>query len=104
MCESQSGMSVATKIRASAWCMMPLLALASATAASDIRLVEAVKNRDTGTVRTLLSQRVDVNTAQSDGATALVWAVHRDDMEMVDLLIHAGARVNAADDLGATPL
>ena len=29
---------------------------------------------------------------------------YRDDLESADLLMHAGAKVNAANDLGATPL
>jgi len=58
-------------------------------------------------VRALLEPRspaVDVNAASGDGATALHWAAHRDDVAIADLLIRAGARANAANDLGATPL
>ena len=39
-----------------------------------------------------------------DGTTAPHWASYRDDVESADLLIRAGARVNAATDLGVTPL
>jgi ankyrin repeat protein len=39
-----------------------------------------------------------------DGATALHWAVYRDDLEAADLLIRAGANVKAANREGATPL
>ncbi len=42
--------------------------------------------------------------AQGDGATALHWAAHRDDLAIADLLIRSGARANVANDLGATPL
>src|SRR5262249_14697787 len=42
--------------------------------------------------------------AEADGTTALHWASYRDDVESADLLIRAGANVNAANDLGATPL
>src|SRR5262245_62827342 len=55
----------------------------SARAAVDLRLIEAVKNRDTAQVRALLEQRpstIDVNATQGDGATALHWAAHRDDL------------------------
>ena len=51
-----------------------------------------------------LKQGVDVNAARADGATALLWAAHWDDLETVDLLLDAGAKVNAADDHGVTPL
>lgn len=71
---------------------------------SDLRLVDAAKNRDRAAVRALLKQRVDVNAPQPDGATALHWAAHWDDLELTDLLIGAGAHVNTANELGVTPL
>jgi ankyrin repeat protein len=83
-----------------------LLGLATVTlgAAGDVRLVEAVKANNTEAVRALLKQKVDVDASLGDGSTALHWAVHRDDMATVDLLLGAGARANVANDLGATPL
>src|SRR5439155_8878866 len=78
-----------------------------AAAPLDLRLIEAVKNADVDAVRTLLKERppkIDVNAAPGDGATALHWAAHRDDLTIADLLIRAGAHPNAANDLGATPL
>src|SRR5258708_22268987 len=84
--------------------MLFLLSLASLAAAGDLRLVEAVKNKDTDTVRSLLANHVDVNTLQGDGSTALSWAAHWDDLKVADLLIRAGADVNAADQSGVTPL
>jgi ankyrin repeat protein len=47
---------------------------------------------------------VNVNEPEADGATALHWAAYRDDVQSADVLLKAGARVNAANDLGATPL
>jgi len=76
----------------------------AAAASPDLRLIDAVKRADRDEVRTLLKQRVDVNAPQGDGATALHWAVHNDDLATLDLLLQAGARPNAADDTGATPL
>jgi len=76
-------------------------------AATDLPLIQAVKNRDVESVRELLKQRparIDVNAAQGDGATALHWAAHRDDLAIADLLIRSGARANVANDLGTTPL
>lgn len=82
-----------------------LLSVASLTAATgDLRLVEAVKKQDRAAVRTLLQQRVDVNTPQPDGTTALHWAAYGDDLETADRLIRAGAHVNATNELGVTPL
>src|SRR5262249_21745147 len=76
-------------------------------APADSRLIDAVKKRDVESVRALLKPRppaIDVNGATGDGATALHWAVHRDDLTIADLLLRAGARADAANDVGATPL
>lgn len=67
-------------------------------------LVDAAKNADWGLVRALLDEKIEVNTAEGDGTTALHWASYHDDVESAELLIRAGAKVNAATDLGATPL
>jgi ankyrin repeat protein len=75
-----------------------------AAAATDLPLIQAVKNRDVASVRALLTQRIDVNAAQGDGATALHWAAHRDHLAIADLLIRSGARANVANDVGVTPL
>ena len=56
-----------------------LLCSVSLTAEVDRRLVDAVRKQDKDAVRALLGQHVDVNATQSDGATALHWAVHWDD-------------------------
>jgi len=85
--------------------IVPLLgALGFAAPAEDLRLVDAVKNRDRTAVRSLMEQHVNVNAAQPDGTTALAWAANRDDLEAAGLLIRAGAKVNAANDYGVTPL
>jgi uncharacterized protein len=67
-------------------------------------VVEAVKNADRAALRALLSTKVDVNAAQADGATALLWASYLDDGESAGLLLRAGANPNRANDLGVTPL
>ncbi len=88
-------------------CSMVLLLSITGFAAADrvdLRLVEAVQKRDKAAVRSLLTQHPDVNARQSDGATALHWAAHWDDLETADLLIRAGAKAGAANDYGVTPL
>src|SRR3954462_7580409 len=85
-----------------------LLFLISAGAASgaDSRapLADAVERMDGPAIRALLQQRVDVNAAQVDGMTALHWATYHDDLAVTELLIGAGANVNATNRYGVTPL
>jgi ankyrin repeat protein len=81
-----------------------LIAYSLGASASDLRLPEAAQRRDKEAVRSLLQRKVDVNSRQPDGATALAWAAHWDDVEIADLLIRAGANANAANDYGVTPL
>src|ERR1700690_566491 len=78
--------------------------VAVATASPDLRLVEAVKNKDAKTARALLLQHVDANAHEADGATALMWAAHWDDLDTATLLIRAGANTNGAKDHGVTSL
>jgi ankyrin repeat protein len=59
-------------------------------------------NRDA--VLAAVTRKADVNAPQVDGTTALHWAVQRDDVEMADLLIAAGARVAARTREGVMPL
>ena len=73
-------------------------------ASDDLRLVEAVQRQDAGAARTLLEEGIDVNIARADGATALAWAAHWNDLDTADLLLAAAADPDAANDLGVTPL
>ena len=52
----------------------------------------------------LIDQRADVNQRASDGTTALHWAAHNGDADLVKRLIKAGANVRVANDYGATPM
>ncbi len=72
--------------------------------AQDTRLVEAVKSQDRVAVDALLSEQVDANVAQPDGATALHWASYHDDLGLVELLLDGGAKIDAVNDYGITPL
>jgi ankyrin repeat protein len=68
------------------------------------RLVNAVKQQDHSAVAAILQQGSDVNAPVADGATALHWAAHRDNLDIASLLVGAGANPNAVTDQGVTAL
>jgi ankyrin repeat protein len=74
-------------------------------AAPDTRLADAAMNGDRASVRSLLAEKAPVSVAQGDGMTALHWAAFRDDLDLVKMLLAAGADVKASTRDGAlTPL
>ena len=78
------------------------LAEASVAAAP---VADAAMRGDVEAVRSLLRSGVDVNEAQGDGMTALHWAARRGDADLAEILIYAGARLDAGTRLGSyTPL
>jgi ankyrin repeat protein len=81
-----------------------LSAAASDTAGKVAPLANAVQHRDQQAVLSLLKEKVDVNAAQGDGATALHWAAYLEDVETTALLIRAGAKVSTPNNYGVTPL
>ena len=81
-----------------------LVVSGSAAAAGKSDVADAAMKGDTAALRALVQQKADVNAPQVDGATALHWAVYRDDRDAADLLIKAGAKIDAANREGVTPL
>ena len=57
--------------------------------AADAPVADAAMHGDGDTVRALLADGGDVNTAQGDGMTALHWAAFRDDVVLAAALIEA---------------
>ena len=86
------------------WILVALLSVGSLSAAApEVPLIEAAKRADLQSLRALLPTS-DVNATEPDGTTALHWAVHGDDREAVDVLIRAGANVNAVNRYGVAPI
>src|SRR5258705_6288029 len=83
-----------------------LVALVSASAAAAVKsqVADAAMKGDKAALRSLVAQKADVNAPQVDGATALHWAVYRDDGEAADLVIKAGATIDVKNRVGVTPL
>ena len=67
-------------------------------------LVDAVKRGDHAAVKSLLRGKTIVNEAEADGTTALHFAVQANDVELVRLLIGAGADVKASNRYGLRPI
>jgi ankyrin repeat protein len=67
-------------------------------------LIDAARNQDGATLRSLLRQKVDVNAPDVEGMTPLIWAAHNDDLESVKALLAAGANPKAANRYDITAL
>jgi ankyrin repeat protein len=68
-------------------------------------VADAVMRGDTAKVRQLIRQGLDVNASQADGMSALHWAAQRGDASSAQILVYAGARVDALTRNGNyTPL
>jgi ankyrin repeat protein len=87
---------------------MPLsllcLLLTTSLLPGDFSVADAAKDQDLARLNRLMKQHADVNAPQGDGATALHWAAHWNDVKVADLLMAAGARADNADSNGVTPL
>jgi ankyrin repeat protein len=86
-----------------------LLLLTTATSAAatgpSTALIDAARRGDAAAVRALIREKsVDVNATGADGAPALHWAVQRDDVGMVEMLLRAGANPRMANPYGVAPL
>jgi ankyrin repeat protein len=81
------------------------LFLSAIVHAASAPVADAAMRGDKDTLRTLLKQGADVNQSQGDGMTALHWAATNGNMELVEMLLYAGANVRATTRLGGyTPL
>ena len=67
-------------------------------------MVEAAREGNLPSVRSLIKEHADVNALANDGSSALLWAAYHSDAEMTKALVAAGARVDLANQYGVTPL
>ena len=94
--------------RSAGWSLMGTLmfgVLLSGATLLDSPVADAAMDGDIEAVRALLTEGADVNAPQGDGMTALHWAAEAGDVEMVGMLLYAGANLQGVTRLGAyTPL
>ncbi len=55
-------------------------------------------------IAAITSPDLDVNTAEADGSTPLLWATYKVDHELVRALLKAGAKANVTNNYGSSPL
>jgi ankyrin repeat protein len=90
-------------IRTLAW--IGLVWAASAAVPPETPVADAARRGDLDAVRRLVETGADVNTPHGDGMTALHWAAENGDVEIVEVLIYAGAHLEAVTRNGGyTPL
>ena len=73
-------------------------------AAGRSEVADAAMKGDKAAVRALIQKKADVNAPQVDGAVALHWAIYKDDLELADMLLRAGAKPDVTNREGITPL
>ena len=83
---------------------LALVLLVATAAAADTRLIEAVRKGDAVALRALLARKVPADSATADGTTALHWAVDADRLDLVNVLLSAGADARVANRYGIAPL
>jgi uncharacterized protein len=67
-------------------------------------LVEAARQGDTTQAVALIDGGADVNAASVDGTTPLMWAVHRDDIPLIDRLLKARADAKPINEYGSSAM
>jgi uncharacterized protein len=67
-------------------------------------LADLVESRNRDAALRVIAEGGDVNEHSVDGTTALHWAAHQGDAELVELLLEAGADPNVRNDYGAAPI
>ncbi len=98
MAISALALTVFIAAASTAWSASP-----ASTAPSPV--ADAAMRNDVDAVRSLLKQGVDANAAQGAGMTALHWAAEHGSVAMAEMLIYAGANLEATTRLGDyTPL
>lgn len=86
--------------------LLSLGAAASSIAASGQEtLADLVRsgNRE-AVLAAITSPDIDLNAAEPDGSTALLWATYKVDHELVRALLKAGAKANVTNYYGSSPL
>ena len=89
------------RIRAAAFSLLGLGWAAASAAASLPELMESEQREE---ALHAIAAGADVNERSADGTTALHWAAHHGDLELIELLLERGADANVSNDYDMTAL
>jgi ankyrin repeat protein len=82
-----------------------LLSAATPLSAGEAKLAVAIKSgQRTAALEMIANKAADVNAAEADGSTPLLWAANLNDADLVSELLKAGGSPNVRNQLGSTPL
>jgi uncharacterized protein len=82
-----------------------LVLTAGSMLAASAPLAEAIKTgQRSAAVEMIAKKSADVNAAEVDGSTALLWAANLNDTDLASRLLKAGADPKVRNQLGSTPL
>jgi uncharacterized protein len=101
---------LSVSIRVHPWLSCLLLFLVAAFAAeiqpgATAQLARAIKSGDrTAALDMIAKKSADVNAAEADGSTPLLWAANKNDTDLALRLLKAGANAKVRNAFGSTPL
>ncbi len=73
--------------------------------AAELPLAGAIKSGQRAAAIDMIARKsADLNAAEADGSTPLLWAANMNDTDLVARLLKAGANPNVRNELGSTPL
>jgi len=82
-----------------------LLFTAAPVRAANLSLASAIQSgQRAAAIEMIAKKSADVNAAEVDGTTPLIWAANLNDTDLVSRLLKAGAKPNVRNQLGSTPL
>jgi uncharacterized protein len=106
MCKRIVGWPIlaAAAFQAALFLALPLAA-AEITPVSPAKLAAAIKSGQRAAALDMIAKKsADVNAAEADGSTPLLWAANQNDTDLALRLLKAGANAKVKNQLGSTPL
>ncbi len=85
--------------------LLAVVSFAAEIQPGSAQLAQAVKSGDRAAALDMIAKKsADVNAAEADGSTPLIWAANLNDTDLALRLLKAGANPKAHNQLGSSPL